>query len=200
MAGGKPRLSRSFARALDAEVGRFNSSFNPTDVVKLFDIRQNGTSPVRGFETGVRANFYTGARRTVVDSTSFRLESLITPLDRRGRVLFDGVEFRAVRDLGHMSESQLTKMLQTGTNPKDSYGKLLIGHHHKQKFHRHNDAFIVEIPAPNHSIKNKVQHPFGNAKGRGLTPSQRQDWNKIKKQFNKERAKEEFLKRGDYHE
>lgn len=57
------------------------------------------------------------------------------------------------------------------------------------------DTFIVEIPRPNHNIANKVQHPFGNAKDKGLTLLQRKDWNKTRNNFQKERARQELLKR-----
>ena len=56
--------------------------------------------------------------------------------------------------------------------------------------------FIAEIPEPSHDISNLVQHPYGNKKGAGLLPAERSDWNKLRKAFNKERAKQELIKRG----
>lgn len=80
----------------------------------------------------------------------------------------------------------------------DKNGMFLVGHHHKQQYHRENGAFIVETLRKNHS---KIsQHPYGNEAGKGLTKAERSDWDKVKKKFNKERAKEEFLRRGGQNE
>ncbi|MBS0272651.1 MAG: hypothetical protein JSR85_08415, partial [Proteobacteria bacterium] len=131
-----------------------------------------------------------------VDASSFSPTSKIVPLDKKGRVMFDGVEFRAVRDLGHMSEEALRYMKNTGKNPHDLTHNPLVGHHHLQKYHRETGAFVAEIPGPKHDITHKVQHPYGNIKGSGLTDEERIDWNKLRKKFNKERAKQELIRRG----
>ena len=110
-----------------------------------------------------------------------------------GRLRFDGVEFRAVRNLGHLSERDLTRMVREGVNLKDLTGVRLDGHHYKQQYHREPGAFIIEIPDPAHSISNKVQHPLGTSGG--LTREQRADWNSVRKSMNKERARTELLKR-----
>lgn len=111
-----------------------------------------------------------------------------------GRVKFDGIEFRAVRDLGHVSEERLMLMLEDGRVAKDIFGQKLHGHHHKQQYHREPGAFIVEIPENMHKIGKQNQHPLGN-KG-GLTETERTDWNKLRKQYWQERANTELLKRG----
>lgn len=111
-----------------------------------------------------------------------------------GRVRFDGVEFRAVRDLGHLSETELRTMLKRGKNPTDTKGIRLDGHHFQQQYHREPGAFIVEIPDPNHCISNLVQHPLGRTGG--LTSVERADWDVLRVRFNKERAKTELLSRG----
>jgi hypothetical protein len=113
-----------------------------------------------------------------------------------GKVKFDGVEFKAVRDLGHLSEVDLRKMHFTGKNPTDTTLNRLDGHHHKQQYHRDPGAFIVEIPKNKHKITNRAQHPYGNIKGVGLTAEQRTDWNKLRVAFNKERARTELIRRG----
>ena len=120
-----------------------------------------------------------------------------------GRVRFDGVEFRAVRDLGHLSETELRTMQKFGNNAIDIDGKPLVGHHNKQQFHREPGAFIVEMPGGSkeaggkHSIGNRIQHPHGNKKGMGLTKDQRnKDWNPLNKKVNSERARTELLRRG----
>jgi hypothetical protein len=138
--------------------------------------------------------------RNVVDSSSFSSSSKIVMLDKRGRVMFDNVEFRAVRDLGHMSELDLRIMYKKGLSPYDNNKFRLDGHHHKQQYHREKGAFIVEIPDPKHDITNKNQHPYGNIKGGGLTDEQRADWKNLRIKFNKERAKQELIKRGLLHE
>jgi hypothetical protein len=111
-----------------------------------------------------------------------------------GKVKFDGVEFKAVRDLGHLDEGTLLDMMRKGVSPKDTYGTRLDGHHHKQQYHRDPGAFIVEIPSKNHTITNPNQHPLGTSGG--LTADQRTDWNKLRKAFNKERARTELIRRG----
>lgn len=113
-----------------------------------------------------------------------------------GRVRFDGVEFRAVRDLSHLSEGELRVMALKGKAPKDLITtKPLEGHHHRQQFHRNPNSFIVEIPEHKHTISNPNQHPLGISGG--LTASERSDWDKLRKQYWKERAKTELLKRGE---
>jgi hypothetical protein len=111
-----------------------------------------------------------------------------------GRVKFDGVEFRAVRDLGHLSELQIKEMKLTGKVPSDIFGNKLHGHHYKQQFHREPGAFVVEIPDPKHCISNPIQHPLGTSGG--LKPHERADWNKIRVALNKERAQAELIRRG----
>lgn len=135
-------------------------------------------------------------RTTVLTADKIHPSSSIIPLEKPGRVVFDGVEFRAVRDLGHMSEKDLRKMLEIGGSPYDMNYTRLDGHHHQQQYHRAPGAFIVEIPAPLHNGANKIQHPLGNKKGVGLTEIQRNDWKKTKKAFNKERARQELSNRG----
>jgi hypothetical protein len=134
--------------------------------------------------------------KNVVDQNNFSEDSSIKYLGRKGRVEYEGVEFRGVRDLGHLSEKQLRQMYRKGINPTDSRNIRLDGHHYKQRYHRDEGAFIVEIPENTHRIANKIQHPLGNVEGGGLTSPQRTDWNKIRKKFNKERAKAEMKKRG----
>jgi hypothetical protein len=83
--------------------------------------------------------------KNLVDVSNFSEDSLIKPLDRKGGEIFDGVEFRGVRDLSHMSEVDLRIMYQRGRNPIDKMDNPLRGHHHKQRYHRYTDSFIVEI-------------------------------------------------------
>lgn len=84
----------------------------------------------------------------------------------------------------------------TGKNPTDTLLNRLDGHHHQQRYHRDPGAFIVEIPKDNHKIGNPLQHPHGNIKGGGLTKEQRTDWDKLRVAFNKERARNELIRRG----
>lgn len=109
---------------------------------------------------------------------------------------FDGVEFRAVRDLSHLSDDTLKRMAKTGVSPRDVYGEILEGHHHLQKYHREPGAFVVEIPNPLHRSSNINQHPLGNKGGLGSNTAERQDWNKLRKTFNKKHAQTELKRRG----
>ena len=112
-----------------------------------------------------------------------------------GRVKFDGVEFRAVRDLSHLSEADLRIMHKRGVSPKTLDQYPVQGHHYKQLDHRHPDGFIVEIPRNRHSYANKVQHP--KLPGEGLPDEARKEWDNIlRAKYNKERARTELLKRG----
>lgn len=130
-----------------------------------------------------------------MNKDTFSASSTIKPLEKKGRVVFDGVEFRAVRDLGHVSDEHLKKMVKTGTNPYDRKGKNLNLHHPKQIPQREEGAAYVHIPEDKHNIWNPIQHPKGNKKGAGLTLSQRKDSDKLKRAFNKELAQNELEKR-----
>ncbi len=112
-----------------------------------------------------------------------------------GRVRFDGVEFRAVRDLGHLSEAELREMALKGNAFKDFRGVPIHGHHYQQLSHRHPEGFIVEIPRDRHSYANKIQHP--KPAGSGLPVDARLEWEKnLRKNYYKERASTELLRRG----
>ncbi|MGL5720167.1 MAG: DUF637 domain-containing protein, partial [Alphaproteobacteria bacterium] len=139
-------------------------------------------------------------RSVVVDKTHFSPNSSIQPLEQKGRVIFDGVEFRAVRNLEHLDEGTLREIYKKGTAPKDINQIALRGHHYQQQYHREPGAFIVEIPESAHSIGTKIQHPLGNKKGAGLIPEQRADWDKVRNAFYKERAKQELIRRGALNE
>jgi hypothetical protein len=110
-----------------------------------------------------------------------------------GRVGFDGVEFRAVRDLGHLSETDLVRMSKTGVAPRDINGLPIEGHHHLQQYHRDPGAFVVEIPETSHCISNSIQHPLGTTGG--LSEAERADWTRLRRAYYKERAKTELLNR-----
>ena len=108
------------------------------------------------------------------------------------RLVFGGMEVRAVRNLSHIDESTLRAMAKKGFAAKDINGDPLILHHLKQ-----NPAGpLVEIPAFRHSIGNRVQHPFGNASGLGLTAEQRSAFNLWRESYWKARALEELTRRG----
>ena len=133
-------------------------------------------------------------KTTVLTADKIHSSSSIIPLDKPGRFMFDGVEFRAVRDLNHITEEHLRKMYRNGINPLDIHGERLDGHHFAQLYHRKPGAFMAEVPEPNHCISNTIQHPLG--KTGGLTLSERADWDILRIKFNKERAKSELLRRG----
>jgi len=104
---------------------------------------------------------------------------------------FDGLEFRAVRDLGHVDDSTLRAMQKHGFAAKTKSGDKIVLHHHQQ-----NPAgSIIEMPTSTHKIGNVKQHPFGNQKGMGLTPQQRADFNKTRVDYWKQRATDELNRR-----
>ncbi|CAO5675983.1 MAG: hypothetical protein HEEMFOPI_01983 [Holosporales bacterium] len=113
-----------------------------------------------------------------------------------GRVKFDGVEFRAVRDLSHLSDDTIKKMSKTGVAPRDIHGEILEGHHHKQQYHRDSGAFVVQIPESFHSTGNVNQHPLGKNGGIGTNTAERKDWNRLRTAFHKALADNEKLRRG----
>jgi len=123
-----------------------------------------------------------------------------TPIDKSfpgGRTTFtssDGLtlEVRAVRDLSHVKTGTLEAMSKHGFAPKDVNGEGLVLHHHQQRA----AGPIIELPANKHSIWNKAQHPHGNAKGKGLTPEERDLFNKWRTEYWKQRAENELQKRG----
>jgi hypothetical protein len=135
-------------------------------------------------------------KRTVLTADKIFPSSRIISLEKPGRVVFDGVEFRAVRDLSHVSEDHLRKMYKVGANPHDVYGNKLSYHHLDQIPQRQPGSAYVLIPQKKHNIWNKAQHPKGNAKGAGLTPAQRAESDKLVRDFNKAIAENELKRRG----
>jgi hypothetical protein len=131
------------------------------------------------------------ARTRVVGQPARALPG-ITPDTKRGVVQFEGMEVRAVRDLGHVDVSTLRAMQKYGFAAKDGAGSSLVLHHHRQ-----NPAGpIIEMPAGNHSIASAAQHPFGNAKGSGLTVQQRAEFDQWRVEYWKWRATQELQSRG----
>jgi hypothetical protein len=115
-----------------------------------------------------------------------------TPETKRGVVQFQGLEVRAVRDLGHIDASTLRAMQKYGFAAKDGAGSSLIMHHHQQN----PSGPIVEMPAGNHSIGKATQHPFGNTKGSGLSTQQRAEFDQWRVDYWKWRATQELQNRG----
>lgn len=111
---------------------------------------------------------------------------------KKGVVIFKGLEVRAVRDLGHLTDQTLKAMEKMGFAEKDINGKSLILHHHNQL----PSGPIIEIPGVNHSISNIRQHPLGNAKGVGLSTEERASFNQWWSDYWKWRAAEELKSRG----
>ena len=108
------------------------------------------------------------------------------------RLVFDGMEVRAVRNLSHVDDSTLRAMAKNGFAPKDINGKKLILHHLDQ-----NPAGpVVEMPGFRHSIGNRVQHPLGNSPGVGLTAGERAAFNAWRESYWKARALAELTLRG----
>jgi len=110
----------------------------------------------------------------------------------KGRLKFEKFEVRAVRDLSHMDEEDLRKMLKTGNAGKTKSGQTIYLHHHQQN----PNGPIVEIPQEFHSNPgNKNQHPLGNTKGVGIQGA-RPEFDAWKRRYWKARAAEELARKG----
>jgi len=82
-------------------------------------------------------------------------------------------------------------MAQKGFAPRTIEGDKIVLHHHQQ-----NPAgFIVEMPAKNHNMWNRNQHPFGNAPGVGLSGEQRTAFEALRVDYRKKRAQIEIQRR-----
>jgi hypothetical protein len=102
------------------------------------------------------------------------------------------MEVRAAPDLLHVDESTLRAMSQKGFAGKDINGEPLVLHHLGQ-----NPAGpVVEMPAFRHNVHNRVQHPFGNTPGAGLTKEQRAAFDVWREDYWRARALEELQRRG----
>ncbi|MFA6958485.1 MAG: Ig-like domain-containing protein [Thermoanaerobaculia bacterium] len=120
-----------------------------------------------------------------------RLSSGIKRLSKT-RLIFEGFEVRAARDLSHLSESTLREMRAKGFAGKTVDGIPIQVHHMGQ-----NPAGpFVEIPITFHKSGNRRQHPLGNLKGVGLTPQQREEFDQWRERYWKARADEELLRKG----
>jgi len=106
-------------------------------------------------------------------------------------VTFEGIEVRAVRDLSHIDDATLEKMRKDGTAAKTIYGDPIVLHHLDQD----PNGPLVEIPDPNHSVWNEIQHPSGNQPGAGLSDSERAEYEAWKRQYWKWRAMQEQTRR-----
>jgi Spy/CpxP family protein refolding chaperone len=95
------------------------------------------------------------------------------------------------RDLSHVPDSTLKAMAEKGFAAKTKNGDPIVLHHMGQKA----GGPIVEMPAGNHSIGNRAQHPRGNQPGAGLTPQQRQAFDDWRTRYWKKRAEEEMARR-----
>lgn len=113
-------------------------------------------------------------------------------VNKRGISEFQGLEVRAQRPLSHVDESTLRAMQRYGFSAKDAKGNKLELHHHRQN----PEGPIIEIPAKNHSISNRRQHPYGNQSGSGLTQQQREQFDRWREAYWKYRATQELENRG----
>lgn len=129
---------------------------------------------------------------TVLGGGFLRPGSGLIRSSNKSRVIFDGLEVRAVGDLSHLDENTLRAMVRSGFAPKNRSGQTIILHHLDQ-----NPAGpVCEMPAYRHCINNPVQHPKGNAAGAGLTAEERAAFNKWREDYWRARAEEELRRRG----
>jgi len=117
--------------------------------------------------------------------------STLQRLANRSRVVFEGMEVRAVRELSHLDDTTLRAMKEHGFAATDVNGNSLQLHHHNQS----PAGPLVEIPAPKHNINHPVQHPQGNQPGVGLTDQQRGAFNEWRVRYWRARAEEELNRR-----
>jgi hypothetical protein len=76
----------------------------------------------------------------------------LRPLSKPSRLLLDGMEIRAVRDLSHLDDETLKAMSRHGFAPNDINGNQIILHHYKQN----PDGPCIEMPFTRHSIGNRI--------------------------------------------
>ena len=112
--------------------------------------------------------------------------------NNQSRRIFRGVEVRAVRSIQHIDIPTLRAIALHGFSPKDAAGHKIVLHHLNQNV----SGPLVEMPDFRHSIANRIQHPFGNVKGVGLSAIERADFNAWREAYWKSRATEELLTRG----
>jgi hypothetical protein len=157
-----------------------------------------GAVPLAGLKNALRLP---GARVTRPGPVAAGLDDAANTLSRNSRLIrgtnpsrlvFEGLEVRAVRNLSHIADDTLRVMAKKGFAAKDINGEQLVLHHLGQ-----NPAGpLAEMPALRHSIGNRVQHPFGNAPGVGLTADQRAGFDLWRESYWKARALEELARRG----
>src|SRR6266498_106038 len=80
------------------------------------------------------------------------------------RVIFRGMEVRATRKLGHLTEAQLRFGYERGVSPRNAGGggKIILHHHRQQP-----QGPLIEMPRRAHNQSNTNQHPLGNSGGVG---------------------------------
>lgn len=111
--------------------------------------------------------------------------------ERAKALVHDGMEVRAVRDLGHVDDSTLAAMAEKGFATRTINGGKIVLHHHQQN----PSGFIVEMPSKNHNIWNTNQHPFGNTPSAGLSAEQRAAFDAWRRDYWKTRANAEIQRR-----
>jgi len=110
---------------------------------------------------------------------------------RANTVIHEGMEVRAVRDLGHIDDSTLGAMAENGFAPRTINGDKIVLHHLEQN----PLGPVVEMPAKNHNIWNATQHPLGNAPGVGLSAGERTAFDSWRVDYWKTRARTEIQRR-----
>jgi hypothetical protein len=152
-----------------------------------------GTQSVFNLEVDGEHVYHVGLNGVIVhNSCGNAPRSALTRGSNPSRLVVEGMEFRAVRNLSHVDESTLRTMARDGFAAKDINGKKLHLHHLNQN----PNGPIVEIPGFRHNAHNPVQHPLGTAPGVGLTKAQREAFDGVRVRYWKERAIEELSLRG----
>jgi hypothetical protein len=137
---------------------------------------------------------------SILSPLDLATDTRLIPLERPGFFFYEGTTHAAVRNLRHVNTSYLERMNKMGYSPYDVGGVELVGHHHRQISHRECRSMIIHMPKSLHKISNPIQHPYGNQSGKGLSKTQRLDWNKTRKAFYKEASRNEISRRGKQQE
>jgi len=197
-------VEESYKQALSSSYPQQDRSNLPVEITDVYGTEDRGAKLQKAtFEDigGRAVNYGTQALQGAAETKILHGASVALGAARKSlglvrignaRVMFRGMEVRAVRDLGHLSDGTLLAMRERGFAAKTREGIPIQLHHLGQS----PSGPIVEIPEIFHSTANKRQHPRGTIKGAGLTSDEREVFNTWREDYWKARADEELARRG----
>jgi hypothetical protein len=113
-------------------------------------------------------------------------------LDDGVGVRFRGRTVDAMEDISHLGDDALREMFARGNAPVDELGRQINLHHVLQNPRGH----LWEIPRELNRIGDRSLHPFGNARGAGLTAAQRAEFDIWRTKYWKARSGAELMRKG----